>query len=54
MGVGVIAGYAQFLDIERNVLRAAPRRRMHLEHCHLVNNAVTMEITLPDPDAGLR
>lgn len=52
MGGGVIEGPTKFLEVERNVLRAAPRRRMRLDHLHLAGDVVTVEVTLLDPDAG--
>lgn len=52
MGVGVITGYAQFLEVEQAVLRAAPRRRMRLDHFHVVGDAVILEITLLNSDLG--
>jgi len=52
MGAGVIEGPAQFLDVERRVLRAAPRRRMRLDRAHVCGDVVTIEVTLLNPDAG--
>jgi limonene-1,2-epoxide hydrolase len=52
MGRGVIEGPEQFLEVERTVLRAAPRRAMRLEHAHVSGNVVTVEVTLRNPDAG--
>jgi len=52
MGLGVIRGYQQFLEVERAVLRTAPKRRMRLDHFQVAGNAVVLEITLVNPDAG--
>jgi len=52
MGRAVIEGAATLLDVERTVLRAAPRRRMRLEHLHLTTDGVIVEVTLLNPDAG--
>ncbi len=52
MGAGVIRGYPQFLDVERAVLKVAPKRRMRLDHFHVAGNAVVLEIVLLNPDAG--
>lgn len=52
MGSGVIEGPEKFLEIERKVLRAAPRRHMRLDHVHVTGEVVTLEITLLNPEAG--
>ncbi len=52
MGSGVIEGPEQFLQVERAVLAAAPKRYMRLEHLHASGDVVTVEVTLLDPDAG--
>ena len=52
MGEGLIEGQAQFLEVERTVKCAAPGRRMRLDHLHLVEHGVVMEITLRNPAAG--
>lgn len=52
MGGGVIDGPEQFLEVERTVLKAAPRRRMRLDHMHVAGDVVTVEVTLLNPDAG--
>ena len=52
-GIGAIEGHVQFLNVERTVLKAAPRRRMRVEHEHVLDDGrVAMEITLLDPDQG--
>jgi ketosteroid isomerase-like protein len=52
MGAGVVEGPEQFLQVERAVLDAAPKRCMRLEHMHASGDVVTNEVTLLDPDAG--
>ncbi len=51
-GAGVIEGPEMFLEVERAVLTAAPNRRMRLDHEHVTDDTVTLEITLLNPDAG--
>ena len=52
MGGGVIEDPEQFLKVERTVLKAAPRRRMRLDHVHVTGEVVTVEMMLLNPDAG--
>ena len=52
MGAGVLKGAEQFLQVERAVLAAAPKRYMRLDHLHASGEVVTVEATLLDPDAG--
>ena len=52
MGAGVIEGPEHFLQVERAVLAAAPKRYMRREHMHASGDVVTVEVTLLDPDAG--
>jgi len=52
MGRTVIEGPQQFLDVERTVLRAAPRRYMRLDRAHVASDVVTIEVTLLNPEAG--
>ena len=52
MGLSVIDTPVQFLEVERTVLRAAPKRYMRLEHTHISGDTVTLEVTLLNPDAG--
>ena len=52
MGAGVLEGPEQFLQAERAVLAAAPKRHMRFEHMHASGDVVTVEVTLLDPDAG--
>ncbi len=51
-GAGVIEGSEAFLEVERTVLKAAPKRRMRLDHEHVTGDTVAMEITLLNPEAG--
>lgn len=53
MGRSVIRGYEQFLQVERTVLRAAPKRRMRLERALAVGDTVVVEVVLLNPDKGL-
>ncbi len=52
MGAGAIEGAEQFLEVEHAVLKAAPNRRMRLDHLHASGDVVTVEVTLLDPDQG--
>ncbi len=52
MGGGTIRGHEQFLRVEKNVLRAAPKRRMRVDHTHAVGNVVVVEVVLLDPAQG--
>ncbi len=52
MGAGVVKGADPFLQVERSVLDAAPKRYMRLEHMHVSGDVVTTEVTLLDPNAG--
>lgn len=52
MGAGVIEGAEKFLEVERKVLKSAPKRRMRLDKMHVTGDAVTVEVTLLNPDAG--
>jgi hypothetical protein len=49
---GMIRGYEQFVQIERNVLRAAPKRKMRVARTYTAGNAVIVEAVLLDPDKG--
>jgi SnoaL-like domain len=49
---GMIRGYEQFVQIERNVLRAAPQRKMRVDRTYAVGNVVIVEALLLDPDQG--
>ena len=52
MGRAVIEGAQSLLEVERTVLRAAPRRQMRLAHVHVMADTVIVEVTLLNPDAG--
>ena len=52
MGGGVIRGHAQFVQIEKSVLRAAPKRRMRVERTQALGDVVVVEAVLLDPDQG--
>ena len=42
MGQSVIRGHDQFLQVERAVLRVAPKRRMRVDRAHAVGNVVVV------------
>jgi limonene-1,2-epoxide hydrolase len=52
MGGGTIRGHEQFVRVEKAVLRAAPTRRMRVDHTHAAGNVVTVEAVLLNPDRG--
>jgi limonene-1,2-epoxide hydrolase len=52
MGAGTYTGTDHFLQIERDVLKAAPRRKFRLNYAHADGNTVVVEVTLLNPDAG--
>jgi len=52
MGAGTYTGTDHFLQIERDVLKAAPRRSFRLNYAHADGNTVVVEVTLLNPDAG--
>ena len=47
---GLIRGHARFLEVERKVLQAAPRRKMRVDRRHAVGEVVVVEAVLLDPD----
>ncbi len=49
---GFIRGHEQFIQIERNVLKVAPKRRMRVDRTHATDNVVVVEAVLLDPDQG--
>lgn len=49
---GLIRGHEQFIQIERNVLKVAPKRRMRVDRTHATDNVVVVEAVLLDPDQG--
>jgi limonene-1,2-epoxide hydrolase len=52
MGAGTYTGHAHFTRVELDVLKAAPRRRVRIDHTHAVGNVVVAELVLLNPDAG--
>jgi ketosteroid isomerase-like protein len=50
---GMIRGHEQFVQIEQNVLRAAPQRRMRVDRTYAAGNVVIVEAVLLNPDQGL-
>jgi len=49
---GMIRGYEQFVQVEKNVLRAAPKRKMRVDRTYARENVVIVEAVLLDPDKG--
>jgi hypothetical protein len=49
---GFIRGYPHFVQIEQNVLRAAPQRKMRVDRTHVAGNVVVVEAVLLNPDQG--
>jgi len=49
---GMIRGYEQFVQVEKNVLRAAPKRKMRVDRTYATGNVVIVEAVLLDPDKG--
>jgi ketosteroid isomerase-like protein len=47
-----IEGHPRFQKLEQRVLKAAPRRKIRVEHTHAAGNVVVVEATLFDPDQG--
>jgi limonene-1,2-epoxide hydrolase len=52
MGAGTYTGTDHFLEIERAVLKAAPNRRVRIDHLHATGNVVVAELVLLNPDMG--
>jgi limonene-1,2-epoxide hydrolase len=52
MGAGTYTGTDHFLEIERAVLKAAPKRRVRIEHLHATGNVVVAELVLLNPEMG--
>ncbi len=50
--MGQIHGHEQFLKVEENVLKAAPRRKMRVDRTYATGDAVVVEAVLLDPDQG--
>jgi len=49
---GFIRGHEQFIQVEENVLRAAPKRKMRVDRHHVTGNVAVVEAVLLDPDQG--
>lgn len=52
MGIGWYDGIDKFIEVEKQVLKAAPRRKMRVAHMHATDNAVVVEAAVVDPDRG--
>ncbi len=52
MGAGSFQGLDTFIEVEKLVLGAAPKRRMRLVTMHATETAVIVEVVLEDPDQG--
>jgi ketosteroid isomerase-like protein len=52
MGAGTYTGQDFFLQVERDVLKAAPRRKFRLNHVHVDGDTVIVEVALLNPDKG--
>jgi len=52
MGAGTYTGTDRFLEIERAVLKAAPKRRVRIDHLHATGHVVVAELMLLNPDMG--
>ncbi len=52
MGSGRFHGHDKFVEIEQQVLGAAPKRKMRVERTHAAGNVVTVEAVLLDPGQG--
>ena len=52
MGAGTYSGQVFFLQVERDVLKAAPNRKFRLDHVHVDGDTVIVEVALLNPDKG--
>jgi len=52
MGNGSFRGLDKFVEVEKRILRAAPKRKMRVDQFHAAGNVVTVEAVLLDPDQG--
>ena len=52
MGSGMFCGHDKFVEVEQQVLRAAPKRRMRVDQTHVSGPIVTVEAVLLDPAQG--
>ena len=49
---GFIRGHEQFVQVEKNVLKAAPKRKMRVDRRYATGNVVIVEAALLNPDQG--
>ena len=49
---GFIHGHEKFIQIERDVLQAAPKRKMRVDRRHATGTVVVVEAVLLDSDQG--
>ena len=52
LGGAKVEGLALFRKLEQRVLKAAPRRKIRVDHTHAAGDVVVVEATLFDPDRG--
>ena len=52
MGLGWYDGIDKFIEVEQAVWRAAPQRRMRLDHMHATDTSVVVEAAVLDPSRG--
>jgi len=52
MGIGEFDGIDKFIAVEKAVLKAAPERRMRVDHMHATDDAVVVEAAVIDPSRG--
>lgn len=52
MGSGMFRGHDKFVEVEQQVLRAAPKRHMRVDQTHTNGPVVTVEAVLLDPAQG--
>ncbi len=52
MGLGEFTGVEKFIEVEKAVLRAAPKRKMEARHMHVTDDVVVVEAAVVDPDRG--
>lgn len=52
MGVGDIRGIEDFVDVEKRIHAAAPKRRMDVQRMHATDESVVVEVLLRNPDQG--
>jgi hypothetical protein len=52
MGVGEFSGIDKFIEVEKSVWKAAPGRRMRIDHYHVTEKVVVVEAVLLDASRG--